>query len=290
MFLDSPLVQRLIDLAIEEDLSAGDLASDIAIDPRLCGEGIVHLKEASVICGLPLIDQVCRRAPFAMKVVQTAADGTLLELGSEVASIQGRLVDLLKFERTILNFLQHLSGIATHTRKIVEAARATAPNLTLLDTRKTTPGLRLLEKYAVTAGGARNHRLNLSDVIMIKNNHIDGVAGDLDSILKQIFEYKPFYTAVEVEVRDIRELESALRHSIHAVMLDNMSDAEIAMAVKLVRARAAHLLIEVSGRVTPERFRTLGELGVDAVSMSALVHGATRPDISMRIRHTTTHI
>ncbi len=277
--LDSPLVTRLIDLALEEDLPGGDVTSELTVDAGAQATARIIAREQLVVCGTGLIAQVMTRRAVPVSVEVAAGDGAQLKDQELIATLKGPARALLSTERVVLNFLQRLSGIATHTR----ACLAAAQGLTVLDTRKTLPGWRVLEKYAVKIGGARNHRMSLSDMIMVKNNHVDANGGDVASTLQRVKDHKPWYMPVEVEVRTIAELDAALPFSPEIVMLDNMSDDEMSRAMKLVEQRAPHTLVEVSGNVTAERFAALKALGVKAVSTSSLCGRARSVDISMRL-------
>lgn len=279
MSLDTPHVRKLIALAIDEDLGFGDITSDLTIPDGHSSKAKFILKEQAVVCGTELISLVFEemKAPVQIKVI--AADGATLSAGSTIAEIAGPTRSLLSGERTILNFLQRLSGIATYTRRVTDGLK----QLAVLDTRKTMPGWRALEKYATRVGGARNHRTHLGDMVMIKNNHIDAAQKDIPALMAQIKAKKPLYMPVEVEVRNPTELEQALKAEAEIVMLDNMNDEQISSALATIKKLRPATHVEVSGGITKERLAKLDAMGVESVSMGALTTQATNVDISMRI-------
>lgn len=300
--LESPLVNDLIRLALTEDLHAGDITSEACIAAGEGAEAVVRAREPLVVCGLPLAAQVCAcYATFSSIPVRVSE--VLVREGQQVGPqtplviLEGELKALLSIERTLLNLLQRLSGVASYTQTVVEQAGA----LTILDTRKTTPGWRMLEKYAVRVGGGKNHRASLGEMVLVKNNHVDcqqgGTAAERMRVaLTRVQRHVGPYTRVEVEVRSEEELEAALPFNPHSIMLDNMGDAQISRAVGIIRAyaqsapaaggnaRVGSPFIEVSGGVTPERLAKLVGLGVHGVSMGALTTKATNKDISMSVR------
>jgi nicotinate-nucleotide pyrophosphorylase (carboxylating) len=206
-------------------------------------------------------------------------DGARVADADWLCELHGSTQHLLAIERTVLNFLQRMSGVATYTHSFCEQAKG----LHVLDTRKTMPGWRVLDKYATRVGGARNHRTSLGDMVLVKNNHIDAHPGGIRAALAAVLAQKPLYMPWEVEVRDLTELAIALEFKPTIVMLDNFSDILISDAVALVRQNSHQPLIEVSGGVHRERLSSLGALGIDAVSVGALTTQATNVDISMRI-------
>ena len=277
--LDVPAVRALIRLAIEEDLGAGDLTSELTLGAGTHSAAVLHAKEPLVMCGGPLIALVFQELHRAVEVQLLAAEGDEVEAGARLAALSGETRTLLSAERTILNFLQHLCGVASETRRIVRQA----DGMTVLDTRKTTPGWRMLEKYAVRIGGGRNHRANLSEMILVKNNHIDANGGDVAATLARVQAGKPWYAPVEVEVRDLHELGAALECGVQNVMLDNMNDELLSQSLALIRTRAPECVVEVSGRVQGEALARLKSLGVTCVSTSAMVTAAKWVDISMKL-------
>jgi nicotinate-nucleotide pyrophosphorylase (carboxylating) len=278
MQLDTPFTRRLINLALEEDLGFGDITSELTISEKSRGTGTIRAKQPCVVCGLPIVPLIFRELGWEAEIKILKGEGSWVSSGTALVSLDGSTRHLLSAERTILNFLQRLSGVATYTKRVVDAAGG----LQVLDTRKTMPGGRVLDKYAVSVGGGKNHRYSLGDMVLIKNNHVDSVKS-LDSLLSAVREKKPPYMPIEVEVRTLGELRTALKHRPTIVMLDNMSDGDIKKAVAVVRKEAPDVLLEVSGGVTIDRLKSLKGLGVDCVSMGALTTQATNVDISMAV-------
>lgn len=277
--LESPLIHRLIALAIEEDLAGGDVTSELTVPESLQGTARIIVREPLVVCGTPLIPSIFGALTSRCVFQVHAQDGSEVREGEVLAEVRGPVRTLLAAERTVLNFLQRLSGIATHTRRLVQEAG----DLTLLDTRKTTPGWRQLEKYAVRVGGARNHRSTLSEMVLVKNNHIDANGGSVARTLERVLREKPWYLPVEVEVRNLEELREVLKFQVDAVMFDNMNDPQIAEALAEVQAHPRPPQVEVSGGISEKRFAQLRQLGIRACSMGALVGKARTVDISMRV-------
>lgn len=277
--LESPLVCRLIDLALQEDLALGDITSELTIPLTHRSKACVLARRKLVVCGLGLIPLILQRLKSKTECTLSSADGQWAKEGEILAVLEGPTRELLAAERTILNFLQHLSAVATRTKETV----ARAGEITILDTRKTTPGWRVLEKYAVRTGGGKNHRFSLGDMILVKNNHIDAQGGDMAKTLSRIQKERPSYMPVEVEVRSLAELKTALTFTPDVVMLDNMDDPMIRQALKIVSALSRPPLVEVSGGISPERLTRLEKLGVRYVSMGSLTSQAGAVDISMRI-------
>ena len=276
---DSPLIDRLIDLALDEDVGGGDITSALSIPSSLLGSGAILAKESFVFCGGALVERIFAAMKCEVLTSDLVPDGTRVEPGRILGTIAGSVRGLLAGERTVLNFLQRLSGIATHTNTFVEAAR---PNI-ILDTRKTTPGWRHLEKYAVLTGGGRNHRSSLSDMILVKNNHVDACGGDLEEVLRGIYGGKPPSMKVEVEVRDMKELSIALGFKPDVIMLDNWRDETLREAVTLVRSTSSATEIELSGGMTLERVGNFSDIAPVLISVGALTTKAVNVDISLRI-------
>lgn len=272
-------IRSLVRLALAEDLSAGDVTSQLTIEEHKTGKALVKVKEECVICGLSLIETIIKEAGYDLQVKYLAVDGTKVTPGQEVAELTGSLNQILSIERTILNFLQRLSGCATTARKVVDVSAG----LTICDTRKTTPGFRALEKYAVRVGGGSNHRFDLGQMVLVKDNHIDANEGNIELTLKKVFSSKPPYAPVEVEVRNKQELQMALKFPITAVMLDNMTDQEVADSVQIIRDSKSNCIIEVSGGITFERLSKLKAAGAQVVSMGMLTNKYVSIDISLDI-------
>lgn len=276
---DLPQVKKLIQLSLEEDLGSGDVTTELTVPEDRKAQALLRAKEQLVFCGGGVAAAVFHELGWSVQVEVLVAEGELVEPGTELLRLKGKAHHLLSAERTILNFLQRLSGAATNARRYAEAA----PQIVVLDTRKTTPGWRLLEKYAVRTGGARNHRFHLGDMILVKDNHIDANGGDINRTLQSVFDSKPYYIAVEVEVRSLDELKAVLEFPVDGVMLDNMDDAQLKKCLELLQNKAPQVRAEVSGGITIERLSALQDLGVKCVSCGALTHSAPSVDISMRI-------
>ena len=234
-------------------------------------------KEGLVVAGLPVAARVFELVDEELEVVPLVDEGAVVEIGRSVLNLQGRIRPMLLAERTALNLLQRLCGIATLSGRYAAAVEGTGARV--VDTRKTTPGLRLLEKHAVKVGGCHNHRFGLSDAVLIKDNHL-AAAGSLTRAVRAARQGAPHLTRVEVEVQTLEQLEEALSAGADVVMLDNMDDGEVGRAVAMTGGRA---LLEASGGVTLERVGRLAELGVDIISVGALTHSAPAADLSMRV-------
>lgn len=268
---------RLIDMALEEDIGTGDITTETLIPPAAEGRADIRAKEDLVLAGTATACAVFQRVDPGVTLVAALADGTRAAPGDCLMTVSGRLQSLLTAERTALNFLQRLSGIATHVRRFVEASPT--DNVRLVDTRKTTPGWRALEKYAVRVGGAANHRMSLSDGILIKDNHV-AVCGGIRPALEKARSAAPHTLKLEIEVTTPAEAAEAAEAGADIIMLDNMDPETIREAVRLIDGRA---LVEVSGGVTRDNLARLAEAGVDIVSVGALTHSAVAVDISMTI-------
>ena len=276
----SPHLDRLIDLALEEDLGPGDVTTQALIPPELQGEAHIRAKQTLVVAGLPVAARVFQKLDGAILFEAQTADGTEVAKGTVLARLTGPVAAILTGERVALNFLQHLSGIATFTHSMV--AQLQGSGATLVDTRKTTPGWRALEKYAVCLGGGRNHRFGLYDGVLIKNNHLTAV-GRITQAVRQAKATAQFLLKIEVEVADLTELEEALHAGADRILLDNMDDATLRRAVEITRGRA---LLEASGSMTRERLPQVAATGVNFISMGALTHSAPAADIHLRLMRT----
>jgi nicotinate-nucleotide pyrophosphorylase (carboxylating) len=265
----------IITAALAEDMPEGDVTSESIIPPEAVSKAVFLAKEKGVLAGLDVSALVFTKIDEQVTFLKQFEDGQIISPGDHLALAEGRSVSLLKGERTALNFLQRLSGIATKTRRFVDAL-AGSP-VTLLDTRKTTPGLRLLEKYAVKMGGGTNHRASLSDMVMIKDNHIRQV-GSITEAVRRAREKVGRSLRIEVETTSIQEVKEVLEAGADIIMLDNMSLEMMREVVGLVRGRVP---LEVSGNVDLERIKKLGVLGVDYVSVGSLTHSFRSLDISM---------
>jgi nicotinate-nucleotide pyrophosphorylase (carboxylating) len=273
----SPRIDHLIDLAIEEDAGLGDVTSRAIFSAKDQARGFVDAKEDLVICGLDVAARVFTRVDPRLKVVPLAHDGDRVKKGTRVMSVSGPTASMLTAERTALNFMQRLSGVATLSRKFADAVADTG--VRIVDTRKTTPGWRALEKYAVRCGGCFNHRSSLGEHVLIKDNHI-AAAGSLMRAVKLTRAAAPHLAKIEVEAKTLAEVKEALRAKAEVILLDNMAPEMIRRAVALIAGAA---LVEVSGGV---RLATLGDYalpGVDVISIGALTHSAIAVDLSLDI-------
>jgi nicotinate-nucleotide pyrophosphorylase (carboxylating) len=239
----------------------------------------VIAREELVTCGLPLVPVIFARLGWEVSISLLVDEGEQVTEGVPLVVLEGSTRHLLSAERTILNFLQRMSGVATYTRRVVDVAHG----ITVLDTRKTMPGWRLLEKYSVVVGGGKNHRMHLGEMILVKNNHIDAHRGDIAGLFEMLRHAKPWYTPVQCEVRTIEELLRVLPCQPELLLFDNMEDDRLAEALRFLEGIENPPLVEVSGNVPPARLATLAALGVRCVSMGGLTTRATNVDISLRL-------
>jgi nicotinate-nucleotide pyrophosphorylase (carboxylating) len=270
-------IQHLIEIALKEDIGSGDITTDNLIDPQLRGKGLIIAKESLVVAGLNVAKQVFKCLDSEVIFKSEYDDGDFVNKGAALANVEGRLRALLSGERTALNFLQHLSGISTLVRSYIN--EISDKNIRLVDTRKTTPGLRVLEKYAVRVGGAYNHRIGLYDGVLIKDNHIaafGGIKKAIDHIRSQVSHL----LKIEVEVSDLDQVKEALESKADVIMLDNMTIKQIKEATAFIDNRA---IVELSGGITKSDLKSLADTGVDIISVGALTHSARCVDISMQI-------
>jgi nicotinate-nucleotide pyrophosphorylase (carboxylating) len=276
--LDVPAISGIVSAAVDEDYRDGDITSRLCFPEGQQASAEIVAREALVVCGLEIVDIIIGEFGFEIDTAFSAEDGDVVEPDEVLVELYGPAVEVMAAERTMLNFLQRLCGVATTTAEYVAAAG----QLAVLDTRKTLPGWRYLDKYAARVGGARNHRMHLGDMILIKDTHIDAVGGIAEA-LQAVFEDKPLYMPVEIEVRTIDELEQALAHPVSIVLLDNMDTATLRQAYSLSRAQRPDVQIEISGGVTIERLAELQEFAGAGVSIGALTTQARNRDISMRV-------
>lgn len=278
MWFDSPAIRTLIDQALTEDVGTGDHATEATISADQRGTAVVRAKtQQSVVCGLPLFALVCKRVDPELEVQTLVTDGAVVQPGTEVVTLQGRLRSILTAERTALNFLQRLSGIATETRRYVLAAQPHKARI--CDTRKTLPGYRALDKYAVRMGGGANHRTALDAGILIKENHAVA-AGSVGKAVQMARQVGSHLLRVEIEVESLADLEEALAAGAEVVLLDNMDTQTLRAAVQQTAGRA---LLEASGNMTLERIGEVAATGVDFISVGGLTHSVLAADFSLRI-------
>lgn len=270
------LLDQLIDIAIEEDISTGDLATNALIAKGQRATALITAKADGVISGLAVAERVLETISTEEYLFEPyLQDGDRVAKGDKILKIEGTYRDLLTSERLMLNFLQRMSGIATATRQMVDLIAGTKAQL--LDTRKTVPGHRLTDKLAVKHGGGTNHRMGLYDMAMIKDNHIKA-AGGISKAIKQVKATLPISVKVEVETTNMDEVKEALQGGAEIIMLDNMSSEMMKKAVALIGNNAA---TEASGNITHERIREVAETGVDFISVGALTHSVRALDMSM---------
>ena len=273
----SPRTAHLIDLALEEDAGLGDVTSRAIFPAAHRSRAFIETGQDLVVCGLEVAARVFSRVDSGLKVKLAATDGDRLKKGARVLSVDGPTASLLTAERTALNFIQRLSGVATLSRAFADTVAHTG--VRIVDTRKTTPGYRALEKYAVRCGGCANHRSSLGEHVLIKDNHI-AAAGSLTKAVKLARAAAPHLAKIEVEAKTLAEVREAVRAGAEVILLDNMSPAMIREAVSLIGGAA---LIEVSGGVRLETLRNYALPGVDVISVGALTHSARAADLSLTV-------
>jgi nicotinate-nucleotide pyrophosphorylase (carboxylating) len=282
-------IEAILEQALLEDKATSDATTEITIDPKLRASATVIAKQDCVLSGLGSIPRFLeifarldKKASGRYEVISHPEifDGVRVKKGQAIAVVRHNARVILACERVILNLLQHMSGIATLTRQYVDAIAGT--HARVLDTRKTVPGMRVLDKYAVRCGGGENHRLDLSDGILIKNNHIS-LGGGIEKVLAHALENRRPGRTVQVEVRSFEELGLALDGGAESILLDNMTPAEIKKAVTTVRDRGLTIPLEASGGIVLENIRKYALAGVDYISVGALTHSASAVDLSMRI-------
>ena len=274
-------LESLIDRALAEDLGGGDPTTDALIPPELVGKAVVMSRAAGVLAGVDVGSAVFRRVDGGLATKTLMQDGAALEPESMVLEIEGAVASILKAERTAINFLQRMSGIASETARYVREVEGHPARI--LDTRKTTPGWRRLEKHAVRAGGGTNHRQNLGDGVLIKDNHIEALRREgmsLRDIVKRALAGAPHSLKVEVEVEDLNDVAQALDAGAHIILLDNMGLNEMQEAVEMARGKAT---VEASGGIDIENVRGVAATGVDLISVGSLTHSAKALDISLEM-------
>lgn len=270
---------ELIKLALKEDITSEDASTNAVIRKKTFGRVQLICKQNGVICGLSVFKRTFELLDGSVKIKLFAEDGDRVEKGQLLAEVEGDIRVLLSGERTALNFLQRMSGIATYTAELVKLLEGSKTKL--LDTRKTTPNMRIFEKYSVRVGGGVNHRYNLSDGILLKDNHI-GAAGSVKRAVELAKEYSPFVRKIEIEVENLEMCRQALEAGADIIMLDNMSPEDMKKAVVMIGGRA---LTECSGNITKENIRSIADIGVDFVSSGALTHSAPILDLSLKNLH-----
>ncbi|HTG17781.1 MAG TPA: carboxylating nicotinate-nucleotide diphosphorylase [Blastocatellia bacterium] len=280
MELEPGIIYAYASDLLKEDLGRGDITTQSVVRGGARARGRFLARQDFVLCGLEIAEAVFSTLDANIQLESRVYDGELISSGSEFALIEGPAAVLLTAERTALNLMQRLSGVATLTREFVNRISGTGARI--VDTRKTTPGLRLLEKYAVTVGGGHNHRFGLDDGVLIKDNHI-ALAGGVRRAVESARLAAPHLMKIEVEVSSQSQLREALAVRADVIMLDNMSTTEIRDSVELIRKQSADVIVEASGGVSLETVREIAECGVDLISVGAITHSATAVDISLKM-------
>jgi nicotinate-nucleotide pyrophosphorylase (carboxylating) len=276
--LNRSAIQQSIRLWLEEDIGNGDITSLTTIPLEQQSIAIIHIKEAGILAGLSIAEAVFGVVDPSLKFIAKVQEGSFVEKGTILAEVQGNTRSILLGERLALNLMQRLSGIATRTHQYVEAIQDY--KVRLVDTRKTTPGHRLLEKYAVRVGGGHNHRFGLYDAVMIKDNHIKG-SGGITIAIEAARNSIPHTMKIEVEVESFEQLHEALSAGPDIIMLDNMLPVDMRKAVDIIKNKAPHILVEASGSVTLETIQAIAASGVDIISVGRLTYSVQSLDISL---------
>ena len=272
------MIASFVKKALEEDVGRGDLFALIGND--VCATGILTCKDTGIFAGAPYLEALC--AQEGLKFDLHVKDGEDLEKGQKIATITGSSLQLLKCERTLLNMIQHASGIATNTNAFVRLLGKS--RLKILDTRKTRPHLRIFEKYAVRCGGGENHRMGLDDCLMLKDTHLKTIS-DLKAFMESARRKLPFTCKVEIECESFEQVKEAMSAGADIIMCDNMAFEKIKEVVAYRNEHYPHILLEASGNITKETLKAYSETGVDAISSGSLIHQATWLDFSMKIVH-----
>jgi nicotinate-nucleotide pyrophosphorylase (carboxylating) len=276
--LNQVALKQSIRLWLDEDIGTGDVTSLTTIPVSQHSMGIIHVKESGILAGLPVAETVFAVIDPQVKFVARVQEGSFVNKGTIIATVEGNTRSILLGERLALNLMQRLSGIATKTRQYVDALHGS--QVRLVDTRKTTPGHRMLEKYAVRVGGGHNHRFGLYDAVMIKDNHIKG-AGGVAAAIAAARKSIPHTMKIEVEVETFAQLQEALTAKPDIIMLDNMQPEDMRKAVDIIKSAAPHILVEGSGTVTLETIQSIAETGVDVISVGRLTYSVQALDISL---------
>lgn len=282
---DDKEIGKLIARALREDVGSGDVTSQAVVDPNLRGTALIRARERGVLAGIKIARSVFKKVNPHLRFASLFNDGDRIRPKDRIATIKGSMRSILRGERTALNFLQQLSGVATYTAAFVERVKGTP--VKILDTRKTVPGLRVLQKNAVKSGGGQNHRMGLYDMILIKENHIKAAGSTRETIKaarshpSRKFRRKKF--KIEVEAKSLKEAEEAAMSGVDRIMLDNMSLKQIKKAVKMIKSHDRKVKIEVSGKIDLNQVRQIAKTGVDFISVGALTHSAKALDFSLEV-------
>ncbi|OCT13268.1 nicotinate-nucleotide diphosphorylase (carboxylating) [Paenibacillus pectinilyticus] len=276
--INMEIVRKQIRLWLEEDIGTGDVTTLTTIPLEQESKGIIHVKEDGIVCGLRIAQEVFHVIDASLRFETKVVEGSSVHKGTILAEVEGNTRSILLGERLSLNLMQRLSGIATKTNEFVVALDGLPTRL--VDTRKTTPGHRLLEKYAVRVGGGYNHRFGLYDAVMIKDNHIKG-SGGITQAVQRARQNIPHTMKIEVEVENFEQLHEALQAGADIIMLDNMVPATMKEAVSIIKSKAPHIVVEGSGSVTPQTIKAMAETGVDVISVGRLTYSVAALDISL---------
>lgn len=276
--INMELVRKQIRLWLEEDIGTGDVTTLTTIPLEQVSKGIIHVKEDGIVCGLRIAQEVFAVVDASLRFETKVVEGSSVHKGTILAEVKGNTRSILLGERLSLNLMQRLSGIATKTHEFVVALEGLPTRL--VDTRKTTPGHRLLEKYAVRVGGGYNHRFGLYDAVMIKDNHIKG-SGGITQAVQAARQNIPHTMKIEVEVENFEQLHEALQAGADIIMLDNMAPVQMKEAVSIIKSKAPHIVVEGSGSVTPQTIKAMAETGVDVISVGRLTYSVAALDISL---------
>ena len=276
MNINNIIIDELITNALKEDIGTGDITTNTTIPEDKTAAGRFIAKEDGIICGLDVCERVFKILDDNIKFTANKKDGEFIKTGEIIAAVSGNARNVLTAERTAINLLQRMSGIATQTSKVV--AQVSGTKAKIADTRKTTPSLRVLEKYAVKTGGGTNHRFNLADGILIKDNHITAAGGIINAV-ERARENAPHTLKIEVECETMKDVEDAIAAKVDIIMLDNMSNEDMKKAMDFINGRA---VTEASGNMGDKDLRAVAETGVDIISIGALTHSARSLDISLK--------
>lgn len=277
VLLNMMLVDKLIQVALSEDVGTGDITTLSTVPSNTVAKGFIYAKEAGIVAGLPIAKRVFEMLDNSIEFISHKSDGEQIFVKDVLATVSGSAQSILTGERVALNLLQRMSGIATRTSKITEILKGY--NTTVVDTRKTLPGLRIIDKYSVRMGGGRNHRFGLYDGILIKDNHIK-VAGGITKAVNSARNNAPHTIKIEVEVENLGGVAEALSAGVDIIMLDNMDYATVQKAVQLINGQA---MIEISGGINEENIQEFAKAGVDLISIGALTHSVKALDISLDV-------
>lgn len=278
MIEDEVLLDKTIKSALEEDMGPGDITTDAIIDGNATGKAVLETREDIVLAGLPVFMRTFTLIDPEISFETFYEDGQEVSTGNVICNVSGSMSAMLKAERTALNFIQRMSGIATLTREYV--SKASSEKVKILDTRKTVPGLRFLDKYSVTMGGGQNHRFGLFDAVLIKDNHI-AAAGSITNAVKSAKDRTPGGIKIEVEVESFDDVREAIDAGADSVLLDNMTVDEMKKAVEFIKGR---VLVEASGGINLDNIKGIADTGVDFISIGALTHSVKAVDLSLEVK------